>query len=145
MKALKIINHFGWKSQLKKLNEEIYEFYEAIMDFENGIGTLDHVEEELADVFVILNGFKALFKLRISVKLQCNNLINEFYEFVKSVNDYEYYYGEIESVEDSISKLIATLYGYLNFYHLSKENIKKIINYKLDRTLKRISIGYYEK
>lgn len=90
MKELEIIKHFGVKSQLKKLNEEVYEFIEAVNDFAQEEGSKEHVEEELADIIVVLS-------------------------------------------------------GYIKLYDLNKNNIKKMINFKLDRTIERIASRYYEK
>ena len=73
---LKIIGHFGVIHQLKKLNEECYEFIEAVRDYQeqlalNGydVEKVDkHFEEcvieEFGDVNVVLEQFKAYFDLR---------------------------------------------------------------------------------
>lgn len=90
MRELEIIKHFGAKHQLKKINEECYEFIESVIDYENNEGTKDHIEEELADIMVVLS-------------------------------------------------------GYIKLYDLDKENIKRMIDYKLDRTIERIANGYYER
>lgn len=51
-KALKIYNQYGYKNQLKKLSEEVYEFIEA------GNGDIEHVIEELGDVEFLMYQFK---------------------------------------------------------------------------------------
>lgn len=55
---LKIILHFGYKNQLKKLNEECYELIEAILE-----NNREHITEEIADVQVLLNQFKELWEI----------------------------------------------------------------------------------
>ena len=56
--ALKIYNNYGYKNQLKKLSEEVYEFIEAVIEFENGKGSIEHVIEEMGDIETILYQFK---------------------------------------------------------------------------------------
>ena len=56
--ALKIYNNYGYKNQLKKLSEEVYEFIEAVIEFEEGIGDIKHVIEEMGDIETILYQFK---------------------------------------------------------------------------------------
>lgn len=76
---LYIINYYKIKSQLKKLNEECYEFIEAVKDYEyqkdacEVIGckdikehlksAIEHIEEEFADCCVVLEQFKAYYSL----------------------------------------------------------------------------------
>lgn len=71
---LKIINHYEVDNQLKKLNEEVFELIEAIRDYEEDYIKVDcvedyvqyakeHVEEEFADVLVLLNQFLEYYDL----------------------------------------------------------------------------------
>ena len=76
---LRIINNYGINNQLKKLNEECFEFIEAVKDYEyqkdacEVVGCKDikehlrkskeHLEEEFADVCVVLEQFKAYYNL----------------------------------------------------------------------------------
>ncbi len=67
-KLLKIINNYGTRNQLKYLYTELYEFTEAIIEYEedeNGnIKTqLNHIQEEFADLMVMLEQFKAYYNL----------------------------------------------------------------------------------
>lgn len=67
-KLLKIINNYGTRNQLKYLYTELYEFTEAIIEYEedeNGnIRTqLNHIQEEFADLMVMLEQFKAYYNL----------------------------------------------------------------------------------
>lgn len=56
---LKIINNYGVNAQLKQLNEEVYEFEEAVLEKHNK----EHITEEISDVFVILSQFIIKFDL----------------------------------------------------------------------------------
>lgn len=69
---LKIINHYGIKSQQKKLAEEVYEFQEAVADCESAYwyspiqlnkSYEEHVVEELADVMVMLKQFQYYYDI----------------------------------------------------------------------------------
>lgn len=63
---LKIIEHFGVNNQQRKLQEEIFELQEAIMDYKYvevyknspaEIYQKEHIAEEIADICVILRQF----------------------------------------------------------------------------------------
>lgn len=76
-RTLEIIKHFGVKNQLKKLNEEAYEFIEAVNDYEEQkcIAVASpveakklpeyraHVVEEMTDVAFLLEQFALLYKI----------------------------------------------------------------------------------
>lgn len=64
-----IFEHFGYKNQLKKLNEECYEAIESINDYETELEnkpfpneeTWEHIVEEIADLEVVLSQFKMVY------------------------------------------------------------------------------------
>ena len=73
---LKILTHFGFRNQLKKLNEECYELIEAVNDYEQQKAVClefcnelhcdkqrEHIIEEIADVLFLINQFKALYEI----------------------------------------------------------------------------------
>lgn len=60
-KLFKIFSHFGYRKQLKKFSEECYELTEAMLDNDK-----EHIKEEIADVQVLLNQFKELYKIQDS-------------------------------------------------------------------------------
>lgn len=69
---LEIINNYGVNNQLKKLSEEVFEFQQAVIEYddeeykfyENIGNTLkEHVEEEYADCMVLMEQFKNYYKL----------------------------------------------------------------------------------
>ena len=75
---LKIINNYGVNNQQKKLNEEVFELQEAITMYEqeqvlkdlldikivdSDISKKQHIAEEIADVMVLLNQFKAYYNI----------------------------------------------------------------------------------
>lgn len=59
----KIIEHYGINNQLKKFNEETYELVEAILTFgvENHYKSLNHVIEEMGDVYVVLKQLQVYY------------------------------------------------------------------------------------
>lgn len=59
---LKIIRHYGLKNQLRKLNEEVFELIEAIRDT-RFFFSKTHIEEEFADVMVLLSQIKHYYNL----------------------------------------------------------------------------------
>lgn len=71
-KILKIINKYGYSHQLKKLSEEIFEFQEAVIEYmilkeicseEYKSKLMNHIEEEYADVVVMMEQFNAYYNL----------------------------------------------------------------------------------
>lgn len=76
---LEIMNHFGLKSQKRKLNEECYEFLEAVSDYEELVCEnecydypytaeeldifRDHIVEELGDILILLTQFIARYNI----------------------------------------------------------------------------------
>ena len=75
-KLLNIISHYGINNQQRKLNEEVFELQEAIIEYEkekalkklldtkiidSNISKKRHITEELADVMVLLEQIKLLY------------------------------------------------------------------------------------
>ena len=72
---LKIISHYGVNAQQRQLAEEVFELQEAITTHElkNSVSyeiplteltdTKEHIAEEIADVMVLLNQFKAYYNI----------------------------------------------------------------------------------
>lgn len=60
---LKIINHYGVNAQQRKLAEEVFELQEAITQYEEPrrYCSTEHIAEEIADVMIMLNQFKAYY------------------------------------------------------------------------------------
>jgi NTP pyrophosphatase (non-canonical NTP hydrolase) len=50
-----IMEHFGVNNQQRKLQEEVFELQEAITKFENGVGDIHEIEEEIVDVHILIN------------------------------------------------------------------------------------------
>lgn len=59
MKEIEIINHYGYKHQIRKLAEEQYELIEALFEEDE-----DHITEEIADCLLLINQFKAYYKIK---------------------------------------------------------------------------------
>ena len=63
-----IFNKHGVSNQLKKLGEEVFELQESIINYIDcgyidGTERLNHITEEFADVMVVLNQIKEVYKL----------------------------------------------------------------------------------
>lgn len=58
-KLLQIINHYGLKAQLKYIHTEYFELDEAVLS-----GDVDHIAEELADVYIMLNQIQLYFDIK---------------------------------------------------------------------------------
>lgn len=59
MKEIEIINHYGYKHQIRKLAEEQYELIEAL--FEND---KEHIAEEIADCLLLIIQFRDFYKIQ---------------------------------------------------------------------------------
>lgn len=77
---LEIIGNYSVPHQLKKLNEEMFEFCEAVLEYyylkdsvkeEEREKLMEHIYEEYGDVEVVLSQFKYLYNLDL-VKLEEN-------------------------------------------------------------------------
>lgn len=71
---LDIMEHFGYRAQMKKLSEETFEFLEAVDNYEDlllfGVGNAgeeklarDFVIEEMGDMLILLTQFIAKYKI----------------------------------------------------------------------------------
>lgn len=58
-----IFNYFGYETQRRKLIEEVNEFLDEILLFEKGIGDIKKIEEEFADIDLLLTQFKLFYEL----------------------------------------------------------------------------------
>lgn len=88
-KLLKIIKNYGVNHQLKHLYTEMYEFTEAVLDYEydeSGYENTNHIQEEFADLMVMLEQFKAYYNLsnedimetmNYKIERQLNRIENE--------------------------------------------------------------------
>lgn len=60
---IEIFNYFGYETQRRKLIEEVNEFLDEILLFEKGIGDIEKIEEEMADIVVLLEQFIRVYEL----------------------------------------------------------------------------------
>jgi hypothetical protein len=75
---LDIINHFGYRDQLKKLHEECFEFIEAVDNYEDLMSFVkeptshdidlmrDFIIEEMSDMLILLTQFIARYHIKKS-------------------------------------------------------------------------------
>lgn len=72
---LDIIEHFGYRAQMKKLNEECFEFLEAVDNYEDmllfkNVGSgdeklaRDFIVEEAGDILILLTQFIAKYDIK---------------------------------------------------------------------------------
>ena len=59
MKEIEIINHYGYRHQIRKLAEEQYELIEALFEEDE-----EDITEEIADCLLLINQFKAYYKIK---------------------------------------------------------------------------------
>ena len=59
MREIEIINHYGYRHQIRKLAEEQYELIEALFEEDE-----DNITEEIADCLVLINQFKAYYEIK---------------------------------------------------------------------------------
>lgn len=69
MKEIEIINHYGYRHQIRKLAEEQYELIEAL--FEND---KEHITEEIADCLLLIRQFRDFYKIQ-------DEAIREVYDY----------------------------------------------------------------
>ena len=64
-KVLRIINNYGAMNQLKYMQTEMFEFIEAVINYNNlsNENNKEHIEEEYADLMVMLEQFHAYYNL----------------------------------------------------------------------------------
>ena len=59
MREIEIINHYGYRHQIRKLAEEQYELIEALFEEDE-----DSITEEIADCLLLINQFKAFYQIK---------------------------------------------------------------------------------
>lgn len=64
-KVLRIINNYGVIPQLKYMQTEMFEFVEAVINYNNlsNEKNKEHIEEEYADLMVMLEQFHTYYNL----------------------------------------------------------------------------------
>ena len=58
-----VFNYFGYQKQRRKLVEEVNEFTDEVLLFENGRSSKKKMIEELADITIVLQGFIKKYEL----------------------------------------------------------------------------------
>ena len=71
---LKIIGHYGLRTQLKYFQSEVFELNEAIISESFGEDHIEHIAEEIADVLVMLKQFQLFFDIKDN---DVKNIMNE--------------------------------------------------------------------
>ena len=97
-----IMNYFGYRNQMKKLNEECYEFLEAVDNYEDLLLVIKDMPE------------KDRFAAR-------------------------------EFVVEEMADMLILLTQFIAKYDIKKGELDRYMDYKIDRTLRRIDEKYYDK
>lgn len=97
-----IMNYFGYRNQMKKLNEECYEFLEAVDNYEDLLLVIKDMPE------------KDKFAAR-------------------------------EFVVEEMADMLILLTQFIAKYDIKKSELDGYMDYKIDRTLRRIDEKYYDK
>lgn len=101
---LDIINHFGYRAQMKKLNEEVFELIEAIDTYEDAV--MEQVNPEPYYTIAEMDIFR-------------------------------------EHVVEEVGDVLLLITQFLARYEISKPEIDKWMDTKLERTIERIRTRYY--
>lgn len=151
-----IIHHYGVRHQAKKLMEETAELAEAIQDYmdEQSKENKRHVEEELADCYVLINQFYLKFTedaekeerliKQAKDKIFHNNTVISFelaHDAIILIANIAHYANtgkNEESVRTIISEYIAALSALDIELNLDDKTILSFFNQKIDRQLMRI-------
>ena len=69
--------------------------------------------------------------------IKYENIPNGIYEYIK--NEYK------EHIAEEIADITVMLKQFIEYYHIDVNDILRIMNEKIDRTISRIEEGYYDK
>lgn len=144
-KLLVIFNSYGIMNQINKLHEETQELLDAINEYElyyfNGNEQIEkylryHIEDEIADVLVVLQQFYVKYKLDINIndKQTKPNLkrlpliVSLFCEYVPAHIYCLRYYRQ----------LMEQLNNIIWFYELDKKLIIEFMKYKINRQVHKL-------
>lgn len=76
-----------------------------------------------------------VFELNEAI-IKYENIPNGIYEHIK--NEYK------EHIAEEIADCEIFLRQFREYYNISENDIENIIKYKIDRTIKRMEVGYYD-
>ena len=94
-KAIEIINHYGYRHQIKKFAEEAFELQEALIDFDWIFNDIDiskeYIVEEIADVEVLLMQFMLLLGIEKQdiMQVMMSKIDRQFDRINKETERYE--------------------------------------------------------
>ena len=156
-KQTEILNHYGWRHQLRKLGEETYELHEALIDFEDEQNEekRQHVIEEVADCMVLAmqmliyyNAFKReTFDNVTDITERRKGKVLTFSTFLMfnfidlSVAMHHNANAETKDNKWCISQICnytAVLGGVMEKYSIEMEAVADVMTKKIDRQIERI-------
>lgn len=112
-KLRKIVNHYGLNKQLKYLQSEVFELNEAVIDSQK-LSMSEMFSEACYTICKTLAG---------ALKLELNG-----YKDIKK-----------EHIKEEIADVMVLLKQIQLHYNISSDEIKEVMRFKIDRTLKRIT------
>lgn len=59
----KVFDYFGYENQRRKLTEEVQELNDEILLYENGVGDIQNVINEIGDVLNLIQGFMVAYDI----------------------------------------------------------------------------------
>ena len=71
---------------------------------------------------------------------QVSKLLEEVGEFIETVIN-----GDKENMVQEMADCMVMLKQFIEYYHIDGNDILRIMNEKIDRTISRIEEGYYDK
>ena len=86
--------------------------------------------------------------LKFGIRNQLKKLSEETYEVQEAINDIsEFPISEDHKkhIEEEVADCSVLLNQFIEYFNLDRDRIEENINYKIDRTLKRIEEGYYDR
>ena len=90
---------------------------------------------------------------------QLKQFNEEAYELIEAIRNYEYQYDacevigckehhiekEKEHIAEEIADCMVMIHQFIEYYKIDGNDILRIMNEKIDRTISRIEEGYYDK
>lgn len=135
-----IFEHFGVRTQLNKLNEELMELENAILG-----GNKEDITQEIADTYVMIAQFMEYYNITEldvlkKIDFNMNGFISQQIEFIKLCVKI----GEFKELVRYISNLLVIVIQVCKSNKIKLHEVVEQIDYKLDRTIERMESGYYE-
>lgn len=82
----KLLSKYGRMNQFHMVYEEMGELAQAISKMERGLGRLDKVVEEMADVYIVMEQLKIIYNIDdFAIKRQMECKVNRLYDYMEYI------------------------------------------------------------